>query len=158
MDRETVGKISSDLLINDTIAVDTIEQQRENQKDYIKELLICIDRAKKIYEGSFYIIVITKKERLMQNVLRHYYFPTSTCPTPDWDQTVYYFDKTNERLEYFWTIPDKSTCHFLRENAYRVPKDQWELVDYVIKFEDGSLLKMAKKLNGEEEKSPLLSK
>ncbi len=158
MSRDTVGKLSSDLIISDTGGVNPIDQQRENQREYIKELLACIASGKKTLDSSFYIVVITKKERLMQNVIRNYFFPTLACPTPDWDQTVYYYDKTNERLEYYWTVPDKNTCQYMRGKAYSLPKDQWELLDYVLKFEDGSLLKLAKRLNKEEKDSALLSK
>jgi hypothetical protein len=44
----------------------------------------------------------------------------------------------------------------MTENAIAIPESERELLNFVLDFQDGTLLKLAKKLNGEEEDSPLL--
>src|ERR1700691_2980131 len=107
MNRETVGKISSELLQKEPETRDPIEIQREVHKQYEAEIFECIERGKKLFPGDFYVEVVTKKERLMQNVLRNYYFPILACPTPTYDQTVYKYHFWDERIEFLWVVPAK---------------------------------------------------
>jgi hypothetical protein len=156
MKRDTVGKISSDLLIKTPDSNDPIELELEMQKDYIKELLTTLSDSKNKFIGNFYIVVITKKERLMENVLRNYFFARQSCPTPDFDQSVYYFDRKKESLEYLWTVPSRDTIDILKENACEVDKSEWGLLKFVLQFCDGTLFKISKDRNGEAPNSPLL--
>ncbi len=156
MKRDTVGKISLELSQQESPTRDPIELEREMHKDYEKNIFECIDRYKPVYTGDFFIEVITKKEPLMQNVLRNYFFGVQACPTPTWDQTVYHFHRNDDRIEFLWVIPAKDVCEMLTLNALEVHKSERELLNFVFQFNDGTLLKLAKKLNGECEDSPLL--
>jgi len=157
MTRETVGKISTDLLQKAPETKDPIELEREMHKDYEKNVLECIERGKKDFPNSdFFVVVITKKERLMQNVLRHYYFCRVSCPTPDYDQTVYKFTFAPDIIEFIWTIPDRETCFMMKNNRLQVSPSEYGLLDFVLKFDDGTLRRLAKTLNGEEEESSAL--
>ena len=156
MTRDTVGKISQELLQKEPETRDPIEIQREVHKQYEKNIIDCIDRHKGVYTGDFYLEVITKKERLMQNVLRNYFFATQECPTPTYDQTVYKYHRATDTPEFLWVVPAKDICEMLTINAIDVAKSERELLNFVLEFNDGTLLKRAKKLNGECEDSPLL--
>lgn len=157
MKRDTVGKISVELLQKDPETVDPIEQMRVQLSDYEKNLIASVEDGLKKYIGNFYVVVITKRERLMPNVFRHYFAHRLSCPTPDYDQTVYRYHKEDEHLEYMWTLPDRETCILFKINALQVPPEERELLDYILSFYDGSLLKLAKQLNGEREDSLLLA-
>jgi hypothetical protein len=157
-ERETVGKLSSELLQKEPDSLDPIEIQRELHKDYEDNISFCVNRHKREIIGDFYVVVITKKERLMENVLRNYFTARASCPTPDYDQTVYRYNKSDDFLEFMWTIPDKGTCHLLRDNAINVAPEERDLRDFVIEFLDGSLLKLSKKLNREVADSNILQK
>ena len=156
--RETVGKLSTDLLNkNDANDHSVIEQMQENVKDYEKHMEDAISNAKKHYpNNTFYISVITKKERLMQNVLRNYFIPLQACPTPTYDQTVYRYTVSCDALEYLWVVPSKDTCKYLREFALEVVPEERALLQNVLDFYDGTLLKLAKKCNGEVDETPEL--
>ena len=72
MKRDTVGKISSELLQKEPETRDPIELQREIHKEYEKNIIDCIRRHENLYTGDFYLEVITKKERLMDIEKYHY--------------------------------------------------------------------------------------
>jgi len=157
--RDTVGKISSELLKKSHEDTHTpTEQMSEQLKDFEKNIDICIERSKKDFVDDFYIVVTTKKERLMQNVIRNYFYGRQSCPTPEWDQTVYKYNRKGGCLEFLWVIPAKDICELLIENALDLPAEQKELLEFVIDYRDGTLLRLAKKLNGEADNSPLLEK
>lgn len=173
--RETVGKISSELLTQAPETRDPIELQREMQKNYIDNLVLAVGHAQKKFncttlhegescdyaqprEGDFYIVVISKKEPLMQNVLRNYFLTRDACPTPDYDQAVYKYIKETEQIEFLWVVPSKDTCLLFKQNALQVPASEQHLLKFVLDFADGTLFKLAKKLNGEAQDSPLLER
>jgi hypothetical protein len=157
MEREKVGKIAYDLLQKSPDSVDPIEIERELHQEYEKNIYECVDNCKKQWDtNDFYIIVITKKEPTMMNVLRNYFFGRQSCPTPDYDQTVYRYHRDKEEIEFLWVIPSKDACLYLKDNALQVIESERDLLKFVLDFADGSLYNLSKKLNGEIEDSCLL--
>lgn len=156
MPRETVGKLSSDLLLKTPDTRDPIEIQREVHKSYIDELKTCVEDGRKKYFGDFYVVVMTKNERLLPNVLRNFFHHRKSCPTPQWDQSVFRFDAAAEAIHYLWTVPSRDACHYLRDNAALVAPEERQLLQHVLHFFDGTLLKKAKILNNEQEDSLLI--
>lgn len=170
MNRDTVGKIAGELLQKSPESRDPIEIQREIQKDYIAHLEWSVRHMQKKVDcahlagnnrghetcalrpghlGDFFVVVLTKKERLMENVIRNYFLETIDCPTPTYDQTVYQYHAKDEKLTYLWTVPDKETCLIFHENADIIVPEERELLDYIEMFYDGTLMRLARKLNGE---------
>lgn len=156
--RETVGKISSELLQKEPETRDPIELEREMHKDYVNHVYDAVARGKTEFPGDFFVVVITKKERLMQNVLRNYFLARSTCPTPEWDQTVYRYKRADDLIEFLWVVPSKDTCQLFKDNALEISPEEKDLLRFVMDFTDGTLLKLAKRLNKEMKSSPLLEK
>lgn len=170
MQKKTVGAQAIDLLQKTPESRDPIELQREMQKDYIDHLEWSVRHMQKKvdcshligngrgheecakrppHEGDFYVVILLKKEKLLENVLRNYFLQTISCPTPTWDQTVYKYHKNDDKLEYLWTVPDRETCLTFQENAPDiVPEEKW-LLRQILEFHDGTLLRLARKLNGE---------
>ena len=155
----TVGAVAREFLLKaaqEKHQKSPIELEREMHSDYEWNLHQCVESSKKTYDGDFFAIVITKKEPLMQNVLRNYFFARSSCPTPDYDQAVYHYHRASDHLEFLWVIPSRDTSHLLRENALLVAPEERELLRFVLDFSDGSLALLSKKLNGEKIDSSLL--
>lgn len=152
----TVGQKSLELQAQEAVSRDPIELQREMLKDYRENLSQCINSFKKTCAGSFFIVVITKREPLMQNVLRNYFTARHSCPTPDYDQTVWHYISHDDSLHYLWSLPSRDACYHLKDNALYVCEEERSLLQHVLDFADGTLFKLAKKLNGESLKSPLI--
>lgn len=154
--RKTVGELSQELLQKNFDTRDPIELQRAMQKKYIDNLVQCVENNRHLYPGDFYVIVITKKEPLMPNVFRNYFFARHTCPTPDYDQAVFKYNYGPQEIEYIWCIPDRETCLVFLDNTDRVVIDEIELLQTIIDFKNGSLYRRAKKLNNEQDDSVLI--
>lgn len=156
MAKPTVGKVSTDLLAKPENQHTVVDQMRENLTDYDKNVFICIEEAKKKFPGDFYLIVECKKERLLENVIRNYFFARLSAPTPAWDQTVYKYHRGREWVEFLWVVPSKDACEYLTINKHYIPESERELLKFVLSYNDGTLLKIAKQLNGEADDSPLI--
>jgi hypothetical protein len=152
--KETVGKIASDLLNKANDPVPVIEQTEENLTEYEKELLIAIANGIKQYHGDFYVVVITKLEPLMHNVLRNFFTPRKTCPTPDYDQIVYRYTASTNAIDFLWVIPSREASLHLKEHAIEVVPAERPLLQFVLDFADGTLMKLAMKLNHEKADAP----
>lgn len=150
----TVGEVALDLQkIDDKI--NPIELQREihkgntDEESFEHNVLECLNRGRKEIHGSFYIVVVFKKERLLQNIIRQYFFFRKSCPTPDFDQLVYKYDFEGDKIDFIWVIPDKATCHALKNFGHELPLDQQPLVQYAKDFMSGELDKKCAHFNGE---------
>lgn len=148
-DNQTVGEISAQLAQSSNGSQDPMELQREMTKEYCDNVIQAATEGLKYYDKPFYVVVITKREYLMQNVIRSYYFHRGTCPTPDYDQAVFQFDPKRESFQEVWVIPDRDTALMLYENALEVAPEERQLLNYVLDFESGALFQKAITLNGE---------
>ncbi len=148
----TVGKFATDLIKNDDgYQVNAVDQQRAMTEDYMKNLYEAVERGIKTYPGlDFYIHVETKKEKLLENVLRNYFIVKHACPTPNYDQSVFKYHHEKGDLVFMWVIPDRGTCFYFKQNYAQIPAEEKELLTFIRMFDDGTLLKLAKRLNGEE--------
>jgi hypothetical protein len=153
--KPTVGKLSLDLLKSPE-PVTPHEQMQESLTEFESSVWECVSRALKMFLGDFCVVVLTKKERLLENVIRNYFFPTIDFPTPTWDQTVYRYKSKDNQLKFAWTIPSKQTCEYVMLNYNTLPRDQAQLISYVFAFNDGTLERIAKELNGEKSDSSFI--
>jgi len=157
MTRDTVGKISTELLLKQPETTSPIEQTNEQLTDYEKNLFECIDKGLKEYYGDFFVVVLTKKERLMQNVIRNYFFCRKTCPSPEYDQVVYHYHRDADEAEFLWVVPSKDTCILFKDNMLQIAPEEQALLRFILDFYDETLLQWSKKLNGEQPDTPLLN-
>lgn len=136
----TVGEEAYKRLLNPDCKQGIIETQREIDKKYFEEVEKCIklNKGKCGFEGDFFIVVINKKERLMENVIRRYFLARQSLPTPAYDQTVWRYLKEGD-LEYIWTVPDHNTCQEMYHNPDSVPEDEKWLYRMVKAFMEGRL-------------------
>lgn len=149
MTRETVGKHAFDIMSKPRESHNPIDYQREMHKEYMDEVYKCIDYHKKFFEDDFFVVVLTKRERLMEPVLRNFFLGRRSCPTPTYDQTVFKYHKDLDGLELIWTLPDKETALMFKEHALEVIPEERELRDFVLSFFDGTLDAKTIMLNNE---------
>ena len=144
-----IGKLYSEELSKNHEVVELRELQREFNKDYMDNIILAAMNGKKLHEGSYYVVVLMKRERLMQKVLRNYFLTRKSCPTPSPDQTVYKFDPKTEDLEFLWVIPSRKICDRLYLERYHLNNLKCSLTPYVVDYIEGRLYFKAKELNGE---------
>lgn len=149
MTKKTVGQAAVELQQKTPDTLSPIENMQEQLTDWDKNLLECLETTKKEYQGDFYIQVLTKKEPLLKNVLRNYFVGRQSCPTPGFDQTVYRYDRKDDAIDFLWVIPSKDTCHMFYANRKNIVPEELSLLNFVLKFMDGTLDKQCAKLNGE---------
>lgn len=154
--KKKVGEVSLELSQKLPDSRDPIEIGRKLLESYPREVEACAARGCEKYKKDFYIVVLLKREKLMQNVLRTYYIDTIDCPTPTWDQNVYKYHYGTGVYELLWAIPDKETADILYEHALEVIPEEQELRDYVIDFYQGKLLHKAKELNGNKQDATII--
>lgn len=135
---QTVGQAAYEILRKDQSSQGVIDTQREMQKGYIDELVKCAKRYD--WGDPFYLCVITKKERLMPNVVRNYFFARQTRPTPDYNMALYKYDPKTECVTFEWVLPDPESVDIILENAHILPKEQKQLLDFCYRFRLGVLI------------------
>lgn len=148
-DNKTIGAHAVELMQKEPETRSPIDIQREVHRDWEKHVVQALNTGMKMFPGDFYLVVETKKEQLMENVLRNYFYTRESCPTPIYDTSVFKYHRQEEMLEFLWVLPSKDTCILLRENAIKVDKSERELLNFVLDFYDGTLDVRCKKLNGE---------
>ena len=121
--KPTMGQVSTDLLkssLDDTHSAH--EQMREQLSDYDKGIYDCLERYCKAWpHKDFYLVVVTKRERLLKNVFRNYFFGCHACPTPTYDQTVYHYHAKDDYLEFLWVLPSKQAAFQLLHDPSAFP-------------------------------------
>lgn len=147
--KKTVGHHAVNLLQKEPDTRNPIDLEREMHKDYEDNIYQCIARGQKDIDGDFFVVVETKKERLLPNVMRNYFFYRHSCPTPTTDQTVYKYHDKDSRLEFLWVVPSKDTCEHFAMNALQVSPEEKGLLHFVLSYRDGTLLQRCKQENKE---------
>jgi len=150
MNKVTAGKAAWDI-IKDSPDLDhsAHEQGVKQLEDYEDNVIACTKEGMKHYDGDFYIVVLTKKEPILKNIIRNYFIHRSTCPTPNFEQTVYKYHRSCDEYEHLWVLPNKETYMMFLENPLEVDRSARQLLSYIIDDADGTLLRKCKKLNGE---------
>jgi len=127
---------------------DVQEARKEIIKDTQKKLNDTIQKGLKKYPNDFYIVIESKREIVFEGVIRNFIFHRISCPTPHYDQTAFKYHRKDDRLEFLWSIPRKSTVAHVYQ--YPLQEDQ-TLVKTVYDFVDGTFYRKALELNGELE-------
>ena len=149
---ETTGAASHRLLSQqEEPAFEAPEYQREMHKTFEENITEAVRRGLKLGRDVFYIVVLFRKDRLMSNVVRQQFFPRITCPTPDYDQTVYRYSKATGDLEYLWTVPDQASTQLLLFQGGDLPEEYKQLSQFCQEYILGNLERKAAALNGELE-------
>ena len=156
-DRETVGKIALDLRseykADDIAPVEDIG--KNSTKSTMEELWIAVDRGRHELTGSFYVCIIQRKDKILTNVIRQQFFYRKSCPTPTYLTSVFFYNRDNDELLFYWSLPSKERCFQMYNNKEFVPPEEYQLLGFVIDFIEGRLDRTAQELNGEINPDPL---
>jgi len=156
LDKSTTKKVGAyalELMAKKDEKINPIELQRQihkgnkGQDSFENQVLTAIGRGRDQLSGDFYVVVLFKKERLLQNIVRQYFFPRKSCPTPEYDQVVYKYHRDSEKIEMLWVIPDKQSTQYLPTIRFCLPPEQTELLNFIDEFNSGKLDQLCEKLN-----------
>lgn len=138
--KETVGKISQDLLVKADPKQGIVDTERTINKDYFDQCKECVERKPHSeWTKPWFLIILNKKERLLTNVVRRYFFGRKSLPSPEYDQTVWHYFPSTGDMKFLWTLPDKETCHMIYNNRSEIPTSENKLAKFVIDFFDNRL-------------------
>ncbi len=136
--RKTVGEEAYKRQENPDTKQGIIDTQREMDKEYFGEIEKCIQNHKH-WDQPFYIVVLCKKEQLMENVIRRYFIGRMSMPTPQWDQTLWRYDPKSGDLRFVWVLPDQETAKWMAMNPQTLQEKHLELLCFVLDFLDKKL-------------------
>jgi len=139
--KSTVGEESYKRLVSGE-SQEVGETSAEMNKTFEEELMECVTtyRRNRLDDSSpFYVVVLHKKERIMKNVVRRYFFGRESEPTPDYDQVVFKVDPKNMKIDFKWVIPDIETYHDMIFNGQMYPADKQQLVSFCREMNAGTL-------------------
>lgn len=148
--RDTLGTMAQEALSKAPEPLDVHEQGSWMTQDYLKNLIEAMNNFKRTHKGDFFIQVENVRHRLMHNVIRNYFIPRLSCPTPNYDQTVFQYKSKEDELFLVWTIPNREYSFKLLENAHIIDPEFKDLTKFVLDFSDGTLFKLCQKLNKED--------
>jgi len=134
--RKTVGECALELKAKGDQKQGVIDTQREMTKGYIAELIKCAQRGALAYETNkpFYICVQSRRERLLENVIRNQFYHRLTRPAPAYDLALYHYDPKEEQLRFVWCIPDKQTVEEMSQPGFIPEREQQQLYHFVKGF------------------------
>jgi len=153
MTSKTAGEHSFDLQKKADDKINSIDLQREihkgNREDisFEDQVRIAVENGKEDFEGDFFPVVLFKRERLLKNIIRQYFFTRQSCPTPEYDQVVYKYFRKEHKLDFLWVVPDKQTVIDMCMIGDSFPKEHQDLVSFAKDFNTGELDKLCDRLN-----------
>src|SRR5580700_5927750 len=98
--KTTVGQVATDLMQKDPGKVRVIEQAQAMKSEFMPNLFKAVDTGCATLQGNFFIEVNSKNERLLPNVHRDYFAPLVSCPAPNYDQSVFRYNREKGQIEY----------------------------------------------------------
>jgi hypothetical protein len=157
----TVGSQLLNIATRQLDKMTAVEAWEAKEKDYLKNLIECAEINRKKFDGDFYILTTVKNEEIFNKylpmpVLREYFIALKDCPTPNYDQNLYFYNSKLEQIEFIWSIPDRETSQMLHANRDIVDESEKWLLKFVLDYADGTLFRLMKSRNGEQIDSPLL--
>lgn len=148
---KTVGQLNYEWSSKDHEAVETKELTDAILTDYEDNIQQAVKAgiSELGTDTDFFIVVLSKKEGVLRNAIRNYFLYRRSCPTPTCEQTVYIYHADSGVVDLLWTIPTQQACSYLYDNRLSIDKSEWELLNYVLLFREGSLDNLARRLNNE---------
>ncbi len=135
-----------------------IDIQRQLQEKYEPALRYVADESRKVCpDKDFFIEVMTKRERIMEEVFRCYFIARRSCATPFFDQSVYRVHARDEGISLLWTIPDINAFYFIMGNLLTIPPEEKWLASCVMAYSDGELYEYCRYLSKEIDRKPNIS-
>ena len=120
-----VGRAVYDIMSKPQASQEVGETLEAMSPKYIEHLLTTIKDRQNDFDGPFYIVVLRKKEPWALNVLRQWYVPRQTRPSPyvlredypNHDHDVWCIDPKTTEISLQWTLPTAQDSKTILKNA-----------------------------------------
>jgi len=110
------------------------DQAREELKDFVDEVIKCVENGKKHFDGDFFVEVLFVHDRILQGVTKRIFAARRTCPHPFHDQAAYKYHADDENIEFMWVVPGVETSKHLRLNVLQLTDNEKFLYDNLEKY------------------------
>lgn len=155
----TIGELAQeqdkDRIYNTHCAQD---QADEMLKDYVDQIVTCLENGKKHFHGDFYIQVLFCLDRIIPDRPKNIFIARESCPEPFYDEAAYKYHKQGDHLEYLWMIPDYDTAELYRYHIDIVPDEEKDLLENVRKYYNGDFAKREYLENNPDKKTIMIAK
>ncbi len=155
---DEIKKIEDMTASESMIAARVANPETDNDMDIAHEMAKSVgqelDDAIKVgqahYKGrDFFIEMFLRKySYLPDNHIKPHFLVEPVCPTPTHGHSVWKIHGSGT-VEFLWTVPHYEICVEMLKHCVHVPKEEHELLRYIVEFADGTLRERAKLLNGE---------
>jgi hypothetical protein len=136
---------------NQEILVPVLEVANAQLEEYMPSLIKAIDRGCEEHEGTFYIKVMNVHVESEDNKEftqhRFSFYTQKLCPLPEYDQSVFRYNRSNDQVEFVWTLPDEETARYLIQHREEVVEEEKELLNFVVAFAVGKLRELCNRWN-----------
>lgn len=141
--------------IDKEIVVPVSEVTNAQQQNYVPSLLEAVGRGCSDHAGTFYVEVLLKQDEENYKQYKYSFKIQKLCPYPNYDQSVFRYNRDKEQIEFVWTLPDQDTARHLIKHRTEVVEEEKELLNFVVAFGVGKLRELCEKWNkAEQEKEP----
>jgi len=135
--------------------IDNLFNKGCNGGGYNEELWKAVEEFKPHYKNVLYLEVVPALNEGMNKLYVPQFdltiFSRSCCPTPSINHSVYRYTYEDDELEELWVLPDTITALEMRYFPIESRIDSPDMFKYYLDYKDGTLLKLAKRLNDEKE-------
>lgn len=150
--KKTAGQIITEFNEKDVSPITPQELVKEgSHKKYDSNLDLIIKHHVPLYKRDFYIERRTQHEWPLGGVPHTVTKARSTCPTPDYLQTVIKYHYKEEAIEYLWTLPARWQIPKYKKNPLLLTPAEQKTLKHILDFQDRTLFRLSKKLNNEPE-------
>lgn len=139
-----VGQAAIDLLSKDQPTYTAGEILDGFGDDYVKEMEVAVNRGIEKFQDPFYVLVLTKKEPWMTNVIRNYFAVRQTAPYArdliaeykHHTKTLYIVNGKKGQIKLLWSLPGWEDCKVVSRRPDIYDPD---LVSWIRKALEGKL-------------------
>lgn len=139
-----VGQAAFDILSRENDTQEVGETLEAMAPRYLKELFATIEQHKSSFDNIFYVVVLRKKEPWAVNVLRQWFIPRSTRPSPyvlrvdypNHDHDVWQVNCKDSNITLEWTLPTAQDSLTILKNKEMYDSN---LVNWIQLFNKGKL-------------------
>lgn len=151
-EEKTTGEIAQKLSLADDCSYTLQDQIDQHKKSVVVNVEKAVKDGLRSFDSNFYIAKHTRRNAYIVNSIQNHYLIRQTCPMPEYSQSVWKYTRKDDVLEELWVLPEETEAIEMMHNSKYINKDEFALMEYVIKFKNGELKQLALKEGAENDR------